>query len=116
LKVEKKRREKDNAPLEARGEGAQRQEKRKAKRDGNTEFTEIRTQRARRIEQEGFLTSQTPFGMMGLGQQLDLATIPPLRGPTRQKSARRRKSGRSGRDDRYGLDTEKRNPEREWES
>ncbi len=29
----------------------------------------------------------------------DGAAIPPLRGPTRQKAARKRKSGRSGRDD-----------------
>src|SRR5208337_3296451 len=29
----------------------------------------------------------------------DCAAIPPLRGPTRQKAARRRKSGRCGRDD-----------------
>ena len=28
-------------------------------------------------------------------------TIPPLRGPTRHKTARKRKSGRSGRDDRF---------------
>jgi hypothetical protein len=30
----------------------------------------------------------------------NLATIPPLRGPTRQKTARKRKSGRFGRDDK----------------
>jgi hypothetical protein len=30
----------------------------------------------------------------------DSATIPPLRGPTRHKVARKRKSGRSGQDDR----------------
>jgi hypothetical protein len=30
---------------------------------------------------------------------LDFVTIPPLRGPTRRKTARKRRSGRSGRDD-----------------
>jgi hypothetical protein len=30
------------------------------------------------------------------------AAIPRLRGPTRQSAARKRKSGRSGRDDNYG--------------
>src|SRR5208337_1361224 len=33
----------------------------------------------------------------------DAAAIPPLRGPTRQKAARKRKSGRYGRDDKVGL-------------
>jgi len=33
--------------------------------------------------------------------QRDGATIPPLRGPTRQKAARKRKSGRSGRNDNF---------------
>src|SRR5208283_3200686 len=36
-------------------------------------------------------------GMGGVG-----ATIPPLRGPTRHKTARKRKSGRFGRDDKTG--------------
>ena len=31
------------------------------------------------------------------------AAIPPLRGPTRQKTERKRKSGRYGRDDKVGL-------------
>jgi len=31
-----------------------------------------------------------------------VAEIPPLRGPTRQKAARKRKSGRFGRDDNFG--------------
>src|SRR5208282_1122958 len=31
-----------------------------------------------------------------------IAAIPPLRGPTRHNSARKRKSGRSGRDDSLG--------------
>jgi len=43
--------------------------------------------------------------MTGLGQRLDFATIPPLRGPTRPRAARKRKSGRSGRDDSFRWDT-----------
>ena len=31
-----------------------------------------------------------------------VAMVPPLRGPTRHKTARKKKSGRSGRDDRKG--------------
>jgi hypothetical protein len=34
--------------------------------------------------------------------------IPPLRGPTRHNSARRRKSGRSGRNDKFGVVDEER--------
>ncbi len=33
-----------------------------------------------------------------------VATIPPLRGPTRHTTARKRRSGRSGRDDSVGAD------------
>jgi len=33
------------------------------------------------------------------GARIDLATIPPLRGPKRHNSAQKRKSGRSSRDD-----------------
>src|SRR5208283_1674079 len=40
------------------------------------------------------------FGMTGLGESLGLAMIPPLRGPTRHNSAPKKRSGRSGRDDR----------------
>jgi hypothetical protein len=39
------------------------------------------------------------------GTHWDGAAIPPLRGPTRQKAARKEKSGRSGRDDKIGETT-----------
>ena len=38
--------------------------------------------------------------MQEVGVLLVVATIPPLRGPTRQNAARQRKSGRFGRDDK----------------
>src|SRR5208337_1021881 len=58
---------------------------------------------------EPYLTSPASggFGMTGWGEPLGLATIPPLRGPTRHSSARKRRSGRSGRDDKFGLDETK---------
>jgi len=36
---------------------------------------------------------------MGLSLDSQAKQIPPLRGPTRQNAARKKKSGRSGRDD-----------------
>jgi hypothetical protein len=56
----------------------------KRKREGfNTEGAEVGAQSSQRRD---------------LGRSL-VAVVPPLRGPTRQTSARNKKSGRSGRDD-----------------
>src|SRR5208283_4123417 len=66
------------------------------------------TRQPKRQEEERFLASLGMtivfcdgwFGMTGLGESLGLAMIPPLRGPTRHNSAPKKRSGRSGRDDR----------------
>ena len=45
--------------------------------------------------------AQVPHLRRFLGRR-GVAAIPPLRGPTRRKAARKKKSGRSGRDDKIG--------------
>src|SRR5258708_40067240 len=54
------------------------------------------TRRSRREEAEGRKIRGSAFDCDWVCR---IATVPPLRGPTRHKPARREKSGRSGRDD-----------------
>src|SRR5208283_5270063 len=74
-----------------RGEAELRVEKGGEKRKAKSLHGEHRGRRARREEGEEFKSAGVNVG--------DCAAIPPLRGPTRHKSARKKKSGRSGRDD-----------------
>src|SRR5208337_265761 len=64
-----------------------------------TEITEDAKSTEKTGAEERFLAARTPLGMTSWVNSGDCAAIPPLRGPTRQNATRKRKSGRSGRDD-----------------
>jgi len=72
---------------------------RRRKRKAYAESTEDAEFTEKSGEEDPKTQTHTPcLGRPALGSS-DFATIPPLHGPTRQKAARKRKSGRSGRDD-----------------
>jgi hypothetical protein len=60
------------------------------------------------VKEEEFTTEDTESTeKSGETKTLEVvATVPPLRGPTRQDAAQKKKSGRSGRDDSFELRTD----------
>jgi len=61
---------------------------------------EVRFIAQKACDAKPYLAARTPLGTTSWVNSDDCAAIPPLRGPTRQNATRKRKSGRSGRDDR----------------